>query len=219
MILHKIDYNGGQIWVDKEAPIEAGITPCFNEVVPWYAGYTVTISLSRQFPYSPDGKTNLFEGIHKLVAQSTNQSPNLSLEGIPYVEIEEDIENVVKQYTDAAKLNGWEQSGFRIGYKAASAKKYTEEDLRKAFQAGRQREQGLHKSRSFSSGRTEDEYIQYIQSVNRKVVSVEIETRMVDDSEWNDEHTVCYREGDKEEIVTYQKDGKTFLKVKSIQYV
>lgn len=65
------------------------------------------------------------------------------------------------------------REGILAGYKAASAKKYTEEDLRKAFEAGQTYEFNLQKYKG--------ELVpidRYIRSLNPKPIQVEIEIEM-----------------------------------------
>lgn len=90
MVLHAIDYNGGQIWVDRESHIKQGEL------------------------YYDSGSENIIETANKDMerayyqAKVLAQSPNLSLPNIPYVEIEEeakriDLETVCKKVTEVVK--------------------------------------------------------------------------------------------------------------------
>ena len=221
-ILHAIDYNGGQIFVDKEKhPTTIGelsFAHQFNIVstIKELVGNSVRDIILEEMPHNG----TLDRGqLYKVVAKS----PNLSLEGIPYVEIEEDVESIVREYTDKAKLNGWEQSGFRIGYKAASAKKYNADDLRNAFKAGEllgsQNMQEVVGRITQITAMDEDEYIN---SIHPKVVSIGVDAKPKLVQEWGESTGLGTVETSWKEDgivpVTYSKDGKTFLKVKSIQY-
>lgn len=177
-----ISYNGGTIWVDKEVIVSKGDT--------LYSSISNKICIEWLDANGNKNSTHL-----KVVAQSTN----LSIPNIPYVEIEEDVESIVREYTDKAKLNGWEQSGFRIGYKAASAKgKYTEEDLENAFNLGLSWDGEDTETNTFNS---------FIESLQPKIESIEIEVENI----WTGL-------SDFDAPVTYQKDGKILLKIKKVNY-
>lgn len=209
MKLISIDYQGGQIWVDKEIitgctfHIDGRIEKCLK-----IEQNRVYISENEFYHlFTIRGMEILSE---QLCMRVVAQSINLSLPNIPYVEIEEDIEKLAIEFANnnKSKFNNWygAHDGFLAGYKAVSAKKYTEEDLREAFEAGRQCE-------LFNRAPNEDEYIKSLQS---KVVSIEIEMKKTYREIFDGEQTIHTHEGWKP--VTYQRDGKTFLKVKSVQY-
>jgi hypothetical protein len=88
--------------------------------------------------------------------------------------------------------------GWIAGYKAAQPKKYTEEDFKKGLsEAFKASQEGYNI--------TADEIIQ---SIKPKIESIELEMEFI----------LQALPKDREKPVTYQKDGRTFLKVKSIQY-
>ena len=81
MILHRIDYNGGDIWADLTATRVIGSYYTGQG----FAGMSVFKWSESQFKSFPDHK-----GV--VVAQSTN----LSLPNIPYVEIEENVKELAE---------------------------------------------------------------------------------------------------------------------------
>lgn len=105
-------------------------------------------------------------------------------------------------------------------FKAASAKKYTEEDLRKAINLSRLTSSELREKHGF----WKDEYTpdEIIQSLQPKVVSIEIETRQywfqdgISRPVMEDGIPKDYKGDWIITPVTYQKDGKTFIKIKNI---
>lgn len=120
-------------------------------------------------------------------------NPSLGLPLLP--DIEEDVEKLAKnasikycekwwpnqsdRYIDAALIN--HTNGFLEGYKAASAKKYTEEDIRKAIDFGEaMRGEKSTINENFGSPFIEYEGAQkeietYIQSLFPKPIAVEVE--------------------------------------------
>lgn len=165
----------------------------------------------------------------KVIAQSNIKIP---LPNIPYVEIEEYAVELAKQrFPDLPFSNngGYEEEEYKqlhkgiqeqidkdreiwiSGYKAASTKKYTRENLIKAFYAGQQRYNLF-------------EAADYFKEIEPKVVSIEIETKQVcgDMSclkmELNGENSTCCGVSSVSSSETYQKDGKTFLKIKKVNY-
>ena len=218
-----IPYNGGTIWVDKKGEIKQGDTV--------YRFYQDGDShIGESLPASDNLKRLKDDRVWKVIAQSIN----LSIPNIPYVEIEEDESVAIRDEADAycnqfdtseneELLNYYHvHDAFLEGYKAASAKKLSEEDLRKAFEAGRQCE-------IFNKSLNEDDYIQSLQP---KVVSIEIEMENKTNEDIQIElgiygHDEGLTEKEYEDYkyknsilkpITYSKDGKTFLKVKSIRY-
>lgn len=218
MILYRIDYQGGEIWVDKDAQIEEGWKGC---------------------AYKDDVKGKVFEHFYttnpwykdamKIVAQSTN----LSLPNIPYVEIEEDVQELSKKYINNTLKDSesddyflGRMKGYEDGYKNTVAKKYTEEDLRKALLEYAKWITGGVPSLRFAST-PEEAMSKIIQSINPKPVSIEVETK-----ETGAVCETCNKQGVRhcaypEECgawksiltpVTYTKDGKTFLKIEKLNY-
>jgi hypothetical protein len=100
-----------------------------------------------------------------------------------------------------------EEGAFSMGYKAAQPKKYTEDDLRKAIAEARMSGQGLSKL-------TDNEIIKSLQP---KIESVEVETTQENLGEVFNGRSSHIMWGDIKPI-TYQKDGKTYLKINKINY-
>lgn len=175
MILHPIKYNQGLIWVDKTAvaPID------FSKL-----NYQENNGLVFN-----EENLKSFGAVYEIIAVS-----NLNLPDTPSIEIEEDINDLAYQYYTSSQYHDITSSYHWLnGYKAASAKKYTEEDLRKAIRQGEINE-------GCTAARKTDE--EFIQSLQPKPVSVEID---------------MYN-GNTGDFCEYWKDGKTFLKVKKVNY-
>ena len=210
MNIEPIPYNGGKIYVDKE-PLIGDLA--YHKFQPHLFHIT-------------EANIKIAHDCKKVIAQS----PNLSIEGIPYVEVEEDVESAVNNHfknywvkEDGAELKGGEispemmtsylceVSAFIAGYKAASAKgRYTDEDIRKAWNESQ-------KSIRFNAYRDGSEFNSvddFIQSLQPKIKSIDIE--MEDRSDYEGEE--LWEIMPNLHPITYQKDGKTFLKVKKINY-
>lgn len=222
MKLDRIDYNGGDIWVDKEAECPKGSNVIFpntsNGVITNYEGCEVKVA---QWDYAANGNSNLL-----VVAQSiTNPS---YIDGVPFVEVVEDVEQLVKDY--ARDMYGNNNTGnyynacvadYKAGYKAAQTKQFTEEDLRNAIDMAREREEDV---RGHSEYGYHNKYsdADIINSLKPKVDSIEIETEPNLTQEWGESTglgtvEVFWKE-DGVKPKTYQKDGKTFLTVKKVNY-
>lgn len=222
MILHRIEYNGGEVWVDLTAKRIIGSYYTGQG----FAGMSVFKWSESQFKSFPDHK-----GV--VVAQSTN----LSLPNIPYVEIEENVKELAEQWFEKDFLNrnyfyvNHEelQKGFIQGYKAASAKKYTEEDLRKVMLEYAKWVTGGVPSLRFASTQ-EEAMSKIIQSLKPKVVSIEVEMIQKGCCWNNPANCICEHKGENMRNngfngklydpipVTYTKGGKTFVKVKKVNY-
>lgn len=212
MKLDKINYNGGEIWVDKEATLNVGDYYINNEdKVLLYQGCLPTYHYLNSV---------------KVVAQSiTNPS---YIDGVPFVEVGEDDEQIISKFSfqeiaynndlTVRELNAY-KNGVVFGYKAAQAKQFTEEDMRKAFQAGQELGKNdalFHATdrisrHEYESTPDEDDFIN---SLKPKVSSIEIEMEVKLPNglipaimTGNDVSSFLVP-------ITYQKDGKTFLKVK-----
>lgn len=200
------------------------------KAVLYQAGYlfvgTKTLSKDYEGQYYLDGK--IFH-TDKVMLQSgcviiVAQSPELSIPGVPYVELEENAEQLAGNHFPMEMTGGGisksdrqlQQNAFIKGYKAAQAKSYTEEDVVKLMRWTAEMTIGMR-----DSNNTHSEVFEQIdkkaQSLQPKIWSIELETQWVKD--------FAKGEGfggagsiDIEEPVTYQKDGKTFLKVKQINY-
>lgn len=220
MTLHRIDYKDGDIWVDKETTIQD------NDLC--HLQMDMHEEISKRSNLSWDSK-------YKIVAQS----PNLSLPNIPYVEIEEDFkltaDQIINNHLNLVGPDKFDVYSNRnavreamIMYaaqevKAASAKKYTEEGVRKAFQAGHNKGNSSFPEDFY----TEDEFIQ---SLRPKIKSIEIEEEQHKVNchtcqgygvTTNGKCGMCNGTGKVfayYKPIAYQKDGKTFLKVKQVNY-
>ena len=150
----------------------------------------------------------------KVVAQSiTNPS---YIDGVPFVEVGEDEEQlaIIASNKIAVHRDGRPDktlvSHWLDGYKAAQAKQFTEEDLRKAIFWG----SNINPINNKSGNSLIDDYIS---SLKPKVSSIEIEMTRTYEDLWIGELFVSVETG-KFTPKTYQKDGKTFLKVSKINY-
>lgn len=201
MILCPIPYQRGILWVDKNQKGKQG----FNYDSESKELRTLNFDVSRDSHF-------------KIIAQS----PNLSLPNIPYIEIEEDVNDLAYQYYTSSQYHdigsGYHWSN---GYKAASAKKYTEENLRKALQVLSDSSYIQESSEHYTmdSVRFSKTFDEIIQSLQPKPVSVEIEMRkgcgiIIKPCDCSEMDMDCQYLIDKP--ITYIKDGKTFLKVKKV---
>lgn len=209
MILHKIDYNGGEIWVDKsEIKVGDFITDKYK-VWKWLD----TESLLGRF---------------KVVAQSiTNPS---YIDGVPFVEVglvsswdkerQIDFSKMMFDLDEKGKVESsshYAQIIYNRGYNlAAQAKQFTEADI---VRVGRHLVDMMLHKRSFLVEAEVKEYIQMF--IQPKVVNIEIEMTKEARFEKNpDFHGTGYTNpgGFFDVLKTYQKDGKTFLTVKQVNY-
>jgi len=196
MKLTPIKYQEGWLYVDSE-PIIGDLA--YHKFQP----YLFKITEANQ---------GIAKDCKKIVAQR-----NLSLPNIPYVEdVEESIESLAHKVMMNYLTDGNPEGDFKhstigadenknwwiAGYKAAQSKGgYSEADLRKAIEMARETVPNRlnHPEDGFESEYDEDEIIQ---SLNQpKEIEIEMEEIHGIDR-WN-----TYP-------ITYQKDGKTFLKVK-----
>lgn len=139
---------------------------------------------------------------------------NLIIDVVTYVELEEDIKRLSYEATkkQLIRIFGSESKEeieddiqkrryyFELGYKAAQPKQYTDEDMVKFCEY-------------FINGNTNmiwDALGKFKQQIKPRIESFEVETNRArfpkGDDGWEDVH----------EYATYQKDGKTFLKVTKI---
>jgi hypothetical protein len=141
---------------------------------------------------------------YKIIAQT----PNLNIEGIPFIELEEDVDEkiipVFEWLLNKSEFNEEQKEFIQYAltqcYKAAQPKKYTEDDLRKAIGLATSLIQGV----DVIAFTYPTEVI--IKLLQPKIVSVEVVMHLSDKGENGFEY------------VTYQKDGKTYLKVIKINY-
>ena len=199
MKLEPIEYNGGVIWLDKNPQGYKKGEWCYGEPNNSELLYQFEEDL---FPYNLG---------NKVVAQSSN----LSLPNIPYVEVEEDVEQLL--INDYKKVVGEELNKYEfkiIKWLAASAKKWSDEDMKNAYLEAC----GYHTNDDDSGYKS---YEEFEASLQQKIKSIEIEMNteyyvnkewksILLPSEWDNNNPT------RQVPITYQKDGKTFLKSKSI---
>lgn len=201
-----IDYNGGEVWISNDDTI------WMDDLI-----YNQNTGELTEANDEWTGETHTIW--KKVVAQSINLKEPLP--NIPYVQIEENIYqmseddannwNWIDDPEDAAKEN-W-KNGWRYGYKKASSKKYTEEDMKNCW---------FKAMRTFKDNQilSTQQFNNFIQSLQPKVISIEIEMNQICGA--NNPCECFERDIDcqvlVDEIVPYQKDGKTFLKVLKINY-
>lgn len=179
MKLKSIPYQHGTLFVDEQAEIKEG----------------TIIATKNAFHPCVGPEFNIVTPI----AQH-----NLNLEGIPYVELEEDVDTKARHIIEEI---GWfwhntESSARNVArHIAAQPKKYTEGDLKKAFFAGAKCQNSVHAAAEVHS---------FIQSLQPKIESIEVEM------DWSIANYSITQDGWK--YISYQKDGKTYLKVKKINY-
>lgn len=174
-----VHYNGFMYAVDKEAIITNG-----------WKGIAYKTDVKRQI-FEHFYTTNTWYDDARMVVASNDPSLNLPL--LP--SIEEDIEKLATNYWKNFKnemswvddLNDITQA-FKEGYKAASAKKYTEEDIRKAFREGRDFEASIQNT-GYDDEEVMDEE-QFIQSLNHLPIAVEVEMYPIYEDKWIGEMVV-----------------------------
>jgi hypothetical protein len=154
---------------------------------------------------------------------------NLIIDVVTYVELEEDVigKLIHSYFYDSIEVK--KSVGRDTGHvafdkhniellisqvkKAAQPKKYTEDDLRKAIRMARFNED-VDDSTQYSN--TDDKIIQSLQP---KIESVEVETEEVNaeliNGSWLASTTMFPA---REVPITYQKNGRTYLKVNKINY-
>ncbi len=194
--LKAIPYQLGYIFVDG-SEIKEG--DWFYSVKPRTADKAFGSNISEWWKTVCEGNESA-RWFNKIIAQH-----NLNLEGIPYVELEEDVEDIIESIVDretSAELGSPIRSTYKryclLGYKSAKARQYTEDDLRKAIDMARSQKS----SYAMSTGGFDFEDDEIIQSLQPKIESIEIE---------------MYN-GNTDEPLTYLKDGKIYLKVAKINY-
>ena len=159
MKLTRIKYQEGWLYVVDGKEIKDGDSILYRRDEP---NFWKPVQIKTEVP-------TLDVWWYKAVAQS----PNLSIPNIPYVEMEEDIEQLARKlaedeylpYQDMGKgrvdLNtGLKREGYVTGYRAASAKKWSDEDMRKAIRQGEINE-GCTACR-----KTDEEFLLSLQQIN-----------------------------------------------------
>ena len=130
------------------------------------------------------------------------------------VTIKEDINSIINKLDTPEGLDQYSyDEGFKEGYKAASAKKWSDEDIEKAIQFGIDITcKHTTSTHGTNFDKVEDDKNNYIVSLQPKIKSIEIEM-----TQGAYDFLDCPVIGE-ERPMTYEKDGKTFLKVKSVTY-
>lgn len=147
-------------------------------------GYMYVVD-DKEIPYNPNGGTNgNFICLHEIKEHPedafvknvgnckgcrtiiTTNNPTF---GLPLLsEIEENIDQIYGNYCRENPEERIVYNDFEHGYKAAKAKQYTEEDMRKAYQSGKRSEyEGAKNDDSWFNG--------FIQTLSPKPIAVEIE--------------------------------------------
>ena len=164
-----IPINGGYVIVDNEVSIQES---------DWYLYDNVSII-----------QANGLIGFHETVKDRCLKilaSIGIKIEGVPLIEEVDEVEKMAtvnnphlicykgegglgeQVYVSAIK-------NFKDGYKA-NTKQYSEEDMRKAFEAGQ-----LDKSNNWYGG----EFSQFIKTIQKVPISVELEYELDMDDDWN----------------------------------
>ena len=142
---------------------------------------------------------------NKIIAQY-----NLNLEGIPYVELEEDDVKIISDAIWGEGVENEKREWYELGYNAAQPKKYTEDDLAKAYEAGESKIEHMH--HNSIDYLTFDEFIE---TLRPKIESIEVETKEIEYGHVDD---YSKPHGFKQDTITYQKNGATYLKLEKINY-
>lgn len=177
-----IYHNGNILVVNKEADVKKGET-YWDDLTSSYAGLYVHSGVEYKEDYlngiykSPiiqaiSGTTSAQRSSWRIIAAS----PEAKIVSVPVIEINNiDSEKAWKEYPymrikDSQPTDGifW-KSGYEHGYKAAKAKQYTEEDMRKAWKDGWSEGKSSDISGSVESPN------RYIASLKKKIVSVDLE--------------------------------------------
>lgn len=156
----------------------------------------------------------------KIIAQH-----NLNLEGIPHVDVGEDVEKLAKDYADSLsdfpEDSVWQSlnEGFIAGYQV-NKKEFTREQMEKAIDMARMESPHLSTQLLY----TPEQIIQSLQPIE----SIEPETEWHSDCNEVCKETESFKGTEHEGVnvcedgcvksikkyITYQRDGKTFIKAK-----
>ena len=183
MQLKAIKHKQGTLFVDEKADIKEG---------DWF--YHIIGDKPKKAIHCYGRNTHPYP---KVIAQH-----NLSIPDVPYVELEEDVRKLAEQQVEILHWGEFDnglsehcaiRDSFIAGYKAAQANRWTDEDMEKMFEAGRNYQ--LSATPTFK---------EMLNSLKPQIDTIEIEV-----NQWMN-------------IVLYPKElnGKmeTFLKVKHINY-
>jgi len=178
MKIKQIPYQSGFVFVDEITEIKEGDR---------YMNGPYLYTADRFFERESNDK--------KVIAQH-----NLNLEGIPYVELEEDVEKLCPY--EKGGLLDWRNRWIE-GYQA-NKKEFTREQMDKAIKMAKQID-----SVSMAFDYSEDEIIQSLQP---KIESIEPEMHEQEVPTGGSGST-SYPIFEKV-LITYQRDGKTYIKAK-----
>jgi hypothetical protein len=186
-----IDYQQGKIFVDEQAEIKEG-----DSIICTYGDGDIQVRVNKNDLKLDNFIDSKFKTkvYHKIIAQT----PNLNLEGIPFIELEEDIICPYPEHTQNA-------IDWHNGYTSAQPKQFTLEQMKEAIEMARK----FWKTETAVNQFT---YEQIIQQLQPKIESVEVEWLHKDEPHLNGKSTITDRP------ITYQKDGRTYLKVNKINY-
>lgn len=228
MELERLEHNGGDLWVNKKEPIVKGDTVFIEDNIAVVESISdsglIRLRVEKQF------YTEIYDDAVKIVAQSiTNPSYIIH---VPFVEVggidvkalaEKAIGglNVRTMFSD--KTVDWDITQWIKGYEAGQADMFSQEDVRKIVTAVAYdvREKGFGACSVASHyGRVwMEEHKKLLQLLieqkGKKVDRIEIETEVELKPDWYKKKYNSIQESIKGIVpVTYQKDGKTFLKLK-----
>jgi hypothetical protein len=228
MKLKAIPYQSGYIFVDENAEIKEGDYVWYHHPKQDFDMASIHKVINPNYSlHEPSHRVHfdtgfgVIEGCKKIIAQT----PNLNLEGIPFIELEEDCslekaKQFAEKYFDSlhaeypkgglvsikeliSVLLVGVECGYKFGTKA-QPKQYTEEQVRFAIKAAK----GLVVPLQNKSA---DDIVRSLQP---KIESIEVETEWKGNST-NQGFEMKGLSTDGEWFYkTYQKDGKTYLKVK-----
>ena len=157
------------------------------------------------FVFTKDNKS-INEPDVEIIAQH-----NLNLEGIPHVDVGEDVQKLCDEYNYYLKSCRREQipsktfeEGFKCGHQA-NKKEFTREQMEKAM-----KEVVIHYNQ-YGEIADNDVIDIIIQSLRPKIESIEPETKEVEFGHVDD---YSKPHGFNQQYITYQRDGKTYIKAK-----
>jgi len=211
--LKAIPYQQGTLFVDEQAKIkETGDFVTYHGT-PYRTNHSnLRNIITDEWVCVPNNLT----GCKKIIAQH-----NLNFEGIPYVELEEDVDCYSRKQVYAITYSVWYDMSDdplksfekHILNQTPQLKKYTQNDLINAFMQGAINSKHCLENKPFINAE------QYIQSLQPKIESIEVDTtKPLKNKVVVSGGVLTHFAFAKDEPVTYQKDGKTYLKVKKINY-
>jgi len=177
--LKAIPYQQGTLFVDEQAEIKEGDYFFANQDVRKCVHVKQNTDYEELYPYGEDNEKG--ERIYHFKTWKTKIIAQHNLKNIPYVELEEDVEKWALEVADKdMRLTPHNHAPYRLGlvngYKAAQQKKYTEDDLLELSCK-------MYNHYFLTKGE-EDTFrtkaIEFIQSLQPKIESIEIETKEIE---------------------------------------